>query len=241
MRLTDQHKALLITLLITGTVILFVFNLHLKQQSEQIAESYYEMEPEEELTEEEIKVLEALEQLQGSKAETNQAFNETDNSKHFAQAYKTIAPPEDYVPKTNTNTDTGDSDNTNALGEHFSEDKAIKQEELSAFNKVSDLLKQQKSEGVNKKSTMSYSLKDRTHNFMPTPIYLCEEGGKIVVNITVNSQGTVTETSINGSSTSDNQCLKEHALEYAREATFSEDASKPSQVGTITFNFIGKP
>ncbi|GAA4294511.1 energy transducer TonB family protein [Aestuariibaculum suncheonense] len=241
MRLTDQHKALLITLLIAGTVLLFVFNLHLKRQNELVAESYYEMEPEEELTKEEIKVLEALEQLQGSKAETNQAFNETDNSKHFAQAYKTIAPPEDYVPKTNTSTDTGDSDNTNAIGENFSKDKAIKEEELSAFNKVSELLKKQKSEGVNKKSTMSYSLKGRTHNFMPTPIYLCEEGGKIVVNITVNAQGTVTDASVNGSSTSDNQCLKEHALEYAREATFSEDPSKPSQVGTITFNFIGKP
>lgn len=241
MHLTDQHKALLITLLITGTVLLFVFNLHLKQQNELAAESYYEMEPEKELTKEEIKILEALEQLQGSKAETNQAFNETDNSKHFAQAYKTIAPPEDYVPKTNTESNTGESDNNNTIGENFSEDKAIKEEEISAFNKVSELLKKQKSEGVNKKSTMSYSLKDRTHNFMPTPIYLCEEGGKIVVNITVNAQGTVTDASINGSSTSGNQCLKEHALEYAREATFSEDRSKPSQVGTITFNFIGKP
>ncbi|MBD0830963.1 hypothetical protein ICJ83_02350 [Aestuariibaculum sp. TT11] len=206
-----------------------------------MAESYYEMEPEEPLTEEEVKMLEALEQLQGSKAETNQAFNETDNSKHFSQAFKTIAPPEDYVPKTNTSSDNGTNENTNAFGENIAEDAAIKEEEISAFNKVSELLKKQKSEGVNKKSTMSYSLKDRSHHFMPTPIYLCEEGGKIVVNITVNANGDVVESDINSSSSSSNKCLIDHALEYAKEAKFSKDASKPTQIGTITFNFIGKP
>ena len=103
MNLTDQHKALLITLLISGTVVLSVFNLSLKQQADIVSESYYEIEPEKELTEEEIKVLEALEKLSNSKAETNQAFNELNKTKHFAQAYKTIAPPEDYVPKS-TNT-----------------------------------------------------------------------------------------------------------------------------------------
>ena len=78
-------------------MVLSVFNLSLNKQKILASESYYEMEPEKKLTEEEIKVLEALEKLNNSKAETNKAFNETKNNKHFAQAYKPIAPPEDYV------------------------------------------------------------------------------------------------------------------------------------------------
>ena len=238
MHLTNQHKALLITLLTAGTIMLLVFNLSLKQHSEEIAESYYEIEPEKELTEEEVKVLEALEQLNNTKAETNKAFNETEDNKHFAQAYKTIAPPEDYTPKASEND--GESENNYTLSEKTTTDKKIKKEELSAFSKVNDLLKQQQSKGANTKSTMHYSLVGRTHYFMPTPIYLCEIGGKIVVNITVNAKGDVIDAYINSASTSDNQCLTDAALEYAKEAKFSEDASKKTQLGSITFNFIGK-
>ena len=82
MNLTDQHKALLITLLISGTVVLTIFNMGLKQQNELAAESYYELEPEKELTKEDVKTLEALEKLSKTKAETNTAFNETQKSKN---------------------------------------------------------------------------------------------------------------------------------------------------------------
>jgi len=238
--LTNQHKALLLTFLISGTVVLGVFNLSLKQQNDLVAESYYEMEPEEELTEEKIKILEALEQLNTSKAETNQAFNETQDIKHFAQAYKPIAPPEDYQYSKSNETNDGDKENTYALDKTIPNEPAIDKEELSSFSKVNDLLKKQQTEGVNKKSTMHYSLAGRTHQFLPTPIYLCETGGKIVINITVNAIGDVTDAYLNSASTSSNECLIEHALEYAEEAKFSADASKKSQIGSITFFFIGK-
>ena len=237
MLLTDQHKALLITLFLSGTVVLSVFNLSLNKKNKGIAESYYEIEPEKELTEEEIKILDALEKFNASKAETNKAFNETKDNSHFAEAYKPIAPPEDYVPKRNN-----DFEITNKLIKAFenTDDSKLKNEELSSFNKVNDLLKKQKEEGANTKSTMHYSLVNRTHQYLPTPIYLCETGGKIVVNITVNSKGKVTDTYVNTSSTSSNECLIEHALEYAKSAQFSADASKKTQLGSITFYFIGK-
>ena len=99
---SDQHKALLLTFLISGTVILSVFNLSIKQQNELSSESYYEIEPEKPLTEEEVKLLEAIDKLNASKAETNKAYNETQKDKPFAEAYKPIAPPEDYQrPETN--------------------------------------------------------------------------------------------------------------------------------------------
>lgn len=217
-----------------------VFNLNLKQHDEFISESYYELEPEKKLTEEEIKTIEALEQINNSKAETNQAFNETQKTKHFAQAYKPIAPPEDYeFPKPDEHTG-NEGESPYSYKKKPTTTPAINEEDLSSFSKVNELLKQQKAERVNKKSTMHYSLKDRTHRFLPTPIYLCEEGGKIVINITVNEKGKVTKTYLNTSSTSSNECLIEHAMEYAKEAQFSEDASKKSQLGSITFYFIGK-
>lgn len=202
-----------------------------------MAESYYELEPEKELTEEEIKILEALEKLNASKAETNKAFNETKDNSRFSEAYKPIAPPEDYVPKNNSETES--IDRFTKVYEN-TEDSKLNTEELSSFSKVNDLLKKQKEEGANTKSTMHYSLVNRTHQFLPTPIYLCENGGKIVINITVNAKGNVIDTYVNTSSTSSNECLTDHALEYAKNAQFSADASKKTQLGSITFFFIGK-
>lgn len=237
MRLSNQHRALLITFLISGTVVLSVFNLSLKKQSEFISESYYEIEPEEELTEEEIKVLETLEKLNASKAETNKAFNESQDNKHFAQAYKPIAPPEDYVPKPSN------------ISEHIkphskeyntADESRVDNDELSSFDKVNDLLKKQQDDGNNAKSTISFSLVNREKVYIPIPVYLCEVDGKIVVNVTVNSKGQVVDAYVNTSSTSSNECLIEHALEYAKQSQFSEDTTKNSQLGSITFYFIGK-
>ena len=78
MQFNNKQKSLLLTFLISGTVVLSVFNLSIKKQNKLATESYYEMEPEKPLTEEEIKVLEALESLNNAKAETNKAVNETD-------------------------------------------------------------------------------------------------------------------------------------------------------------------
>jgi TonB family protein len=238
--LSNQHKAFLLTFLVSGTVVLSVFNLSLKQQDTLSSESYYELEPEKELTEEEIKVLEALEQLNNSKAETNRAFNETVKEKAFAEAYKPIAPPEDYVrPEFDENEDLPQTSSSN------NEISDLNHEEISSFSKVNDLLKNQTKkkeapESSNRKSTIRYSLVDRTDEFLPIPIYLCEAGGKIVINITVDAQGNVIDTYVNSSSTSTNECLIESALEYAKEAKFNASPGKKNQLGSITFNFIGK-
>lgn len=241
MSLTNQHKALLITFFLSGTVVLSVFIFDLKQQGELASESYYEMEPEKELTEEDVKILEALEKLNNTKAETNSAFNETANNKQFAEAYKPIAPPEDYeYKKPSDDNDEGDGENSSAIPEEKPLKPAVNKEELSSFSKVNELLKKQQSESVNTKSTISFSLVDRKKIYIPVPIYLCEVDGKIVINITVSDKGNVTNAYLNSSSTSSNQCLIQYALEYALESQFSAEPSKKEQLGSITFNFIGK-
>lgn len=216
-----------------------VFTFHLKQQHPYITESYYIVEPK---TEEEIQQ-EAIEKAaveQQESAETNKAFNETANYKKFAQAYQPIAPPEDYKY---TPTES-QSENNDGQGEANSSEPEIDEEVLSSFNNVNSVLQKQKSnlseQSVNKKSSMHYSLVDRIHEYLPTPIYLCETGGKIVVNITVNAIGKVTGATINEAASVDNECLKDHAIEYANNARFSADTSKKSQLGSITFYFEGK-
>ncbi|MBP0904788.1 hypothetical protein J8H85_13180 [Mariniflexile gromovii] len=216
-----------------------VFNLSIKNQEEALAESYYELEPEKELTEEDKKIIEALEKLNNSKAETNSAYNEADKNKHFAQAYKQIAPPEDYVPANSEESD-GEGDESNSLGENKPIKPAVNKEELSSYSKVNDLLKQQQNTGVNTKSTVSFSLVDRKKVSIPIPVYLCEVDGKIVINITVNANGNVTDAYFNNASSTKNDCLVQHALEYAKSSRFSADASKKTQLGSITFHFIGK-
>lgn len=240
LNLTNQHKALLITFLISGTVVMSVFNLSIKKHHDISSESYYEIEPEKPLTEEEMKVLEALDKLNASKAETNKAYNENQKDKPFAEAYKPIAPPEDYQrPQFNDNQDLANQSSSD--NQDISD---LNHEEVSSFSKVKDFLnkssKKKSDESNNRKSTISYSLVDRTDVYLPIPIYLCEQGGKIVINITVDAQGNVVDTYVNSSSTSSNQCLVESALEYAKQAKFNANPSKKTQIGTITFNFVGK-
>jgi len=221
--------------------VLSVFNLNIKKQNELVSESYYEMEPEKELTQEEIKVLEALEKLNNEKAETNKAYNETVKEKSFSEAYKPIAPPEDYVkPKFDQNEEVSEQSKSN--NDEISD---LNHEEISSFSKVNDILnkttkKKEAPKSTNRKSTIRYSLVDRTDEFLPIPIYLCEDGGKIVINITVNDNGNVIDTYVNNSSSSDNQCLVDSALEYAKKAKFNASPGKKTQLGSITFNFVGK-
>lgn len=239
MRLTNQHKALLITVLIAGTLVLSVFNLGIKNHKDVMAESYYELEPEKELTPEEKKIMETLEKLNQTQPETNSAYNETDKNKPASQNYKQIAPPEDYVPKRSEESE-GEAEQSNSLGLSKPIKPAVNKDQLSTYSKVNDILKQQQNEGVNTKSSVSFSLTDRKKVFIAIPVYLCEVNGKVVINITVNAQGNVIDAYFNNSSTSKNDCLVQNALEYAKSSRFSADASKNTQLGSITFNFIGK-
>ena len=226
--------------MVSGTIVLSLFSLHIKKQNELIAESYYLLEPEKPKTPEELEAEKLAEAEEQQASETNKAFNETQEYRKFAQAYQPIAPPKDYVPtplESMTENEVTETGSETASSE-------IDDDVLSSYSSVNDVLNRRKpsnsAQSVNKKSSMHYSLVNRTHEYLPTPIYLCEEGGKIVVNIKVNASGLVTDTSVNASSTSNNDCLKDHAISYAKDARFSTDASKSSQIGTITFYFESK-
>lgn len=228
-----------ITLLLTGTLILSLFNfVHLNLNPE-YGEIFVDISAIEE-------IIEPTEpEFNASSKSTNQAINKTVKYKHFSEAYKPIAPPKDYDDSKFKSR----NDEPEELEEAKSntENSSIDKEELTTYKSVNSILnkhsKNKQSEkaqaAANLNSSVQYSLKGRTDLNLDPPIYLCQVSGKIIVNITVNAAGDVTEAYINNQSTSQNECLRDHALEYAKTARFSS-AKVDSQIGSITFNFRGK-
>ena len=72
---------------------------------------------------------------------------------------------------------------------------------------------------------------------LPRPVYNVQDEGRVVVNITVNSQGRVIQTSINGRTNTVNAALRSAALKAAAEAVFNEVDGVNNQMGTITYYF----
>jgi len=233
--LSDAHKALLITILLSSSVVLMAFNMHLQKKNELAAETYYEVLPEDYVLEEEQEKLDDILESLDKVLATNKAFNE---SKTYEKLDENDF--EETMEKLqNRNADSGDDleDKTYETSQNESGNEN--------FDEINDIIskrsqKNRGSEGSNKNSTMSYSLVNRELLNNPTPIYLCERGGKIVINIEVDSDGVVTDAKHNAAaSSSNNGCLIDHAIEYAQAAQFSAD-SKALQIGTITFFFRGK-
>lgn len=97
------------------------------------------------------------------------------------------------------------------------------------------------SEGSNKKTTISYHLSKRKARMLPNPVYTCDRGGKIVIDIVVTSTGAIKKATYNeAASTTTNGCLIDGALSYARKARFTPSASQKDQKGTITYSFPGQ-
>ncbi|MBT8266428.1 MAG: hypothetical protein KJO41_00590 [Bacteroidia bacterium] len=218
------------------------FNVHLTRHVEFDAETYYEILPEEleepETPEELAELMESIDALLA----TNKAYNETQKNNEFEdEAFQNTMDKirnraakdyeiDDHISESNGTNDTND--------------------DLDSFEEINELIdirSQDKraslpsnSSGNHKNSRVSFSLVNRTDEYLPPPIYLCEESGKIVINITVDSHGNVTDTDVNSSSTSSNGCLIDHAIEYAKASKFNADNSKANQLGTITFYFRGK-
>ncbi len=88
-------------------------------------------------------------------------------------------------------------------------------------------------------TNITYFLENRQKKYLPVPVYKCEGGGKVIVDIIVNQDGEVVSADISGKSTSDSPCLQEVAKRYALLTTFNMDFNAPSrQKGYISYNFI---
>ena len=86
-------------------------------------------------------------------------------------------------------------------------------------------------------TTVSYELSGRRHTWIPTPVYKCHTGGKIVVDIVVNGNGYVVKTEINKSkSNSNDPCIVQDAIRYAERSRFNT-STQARQQGSITYIF----
>lgn len=220
-----------------------MFSLQLKIQDDLVTESYYLMEPEPEITKEE---LQEIEDINGES--TNKAFNEDQEYKEMMRNFKTVdANDFERTTKARAEAKASEVQEETSITKTYSGSNAyaLNSDETQSYKKLQEALKQrlnnkkQADEHAKTKSTLTYSLKGRTLAHYKTPRYLCETGGKIVVSIRVNASGDVIDAYINGSSNSNNQCLINHAISYAETVQF-DTSDKNEQLGTITFLFKGK-
>lgn len=88
-------------------------------------------------------------------------------------------------------------------------------------------------------SSVTYNLKDRYARFMPIPVFKCEYGGKVVVEISVNRKGIVQKATVIESQSQSDDCLWTVAVDAAQRSRFNENDNAPAlQKGTITYNFV---
>nr|WP_313790994.1 hypothetical protein [Allomuricauda algicola] len=220
-------------------IVLLLFNIHLggMQEEEYVIEMSLDDEDIEELLKEEEERLEEL--ANNEPIKSHMAFNET--------AKPTIGNPEplktleELMEERALNSEEGEFSEADADFANQLKELAAKREEKKELLGEREAQKEEFTNYLkDRRTSISFSLVERNAYSLPPPIYTCIEGGKVVINIKVDSNGYVTEADFNDSSSgTTNYCLIENAITYALKARFSPD-SKAQQIGTITYLFQGK-
>lgn len=229
----DKHKALILTVLSCSLLLLILYNLHLSNSRQTSGEMLVNLD---EYIKEKAEQKEAEKQNQPEEqrkqVETHKAFNENQEARkeNFDRQLNKIFDK-------NSARQEESSQNEAASGDYDINKPKEKKERKASHGDDSSKKTSTKSGGI-RNSSISFSLKGRSAVMIPNPVYTCDTPGKIVINITVDAEGIVTETSYNkASSTSDNECLIEQAMKYAKDARFSKLAGRDQQPGTITYHF----
>lgn len=232
----DKHKALIITSLIFAVLMLSLYNLNLSNKNRETSEMLVDLEQfkvqEEPKAEEKEQPQEQPKNTR--KVQTNRAFNENkaDRDADMKNRLNEIFEKNTAQQEEMENEETGNSEGNYAVRKKNAE----KKQNTSDGNEETKNIGQKSA--AYDYSSISFSLKGRNAVKIPNPVYTCDTPGKIVVNITVNEAGSVTDLSINkGSSSSNNECLTERALEYAAGARFTKLVGQDGQIGTITYYF----
>lgn len=240
MNFNYSYKAFLITSLLTGILVLFLYSVKLSNVPLVNSEETYDIEMTvEDLLPEDLDI--AALSPEKVKIETNKAYNE---------AEKYISSVENENEEITETTEGKLQEMEDALNKS---QNGVDNKEISEVAKPSKTTKKEFSNserkkdaeavvaGGNRNTTISYQLVDRTAFELPNPVYTCYGSGKVVINIEVNNLGKVIKTYYNKlASTTANGCLIDAATQYASQAIFNTDASRTKQLGSITFNFPGQ-
>ena len=94
---------------------------------------------------------------------------------------------------------------------------------------------------VNGDVTVSFSFVNPTRQsvFHDVPAYMCEGGGRVVINVTVNNNGDVVGASVDKNRSTTDQCIISTALNAAKKFRFNINSSAPEKhQGEISYIFI---
>ncbi len=240
MKLSSADKAMFITFTGACLLVLVFFFLGVKP--------FENPNPEEEFIE--IPVIQEMEEEQeevskpiaSNNVQSHRAYN---TSQQLKKESKELFDQEDEIRKAiearqlkSVQDLTAETENT--LSEsRKKQELALEQhkEEVRAQIEARERERERRNAAAKRESTVSYHLVDRDARFIPNPVYTCDARGKIVLNITVNNKGAITQMTFNKkASTSENGCLIDQAQAYAKDAIFSA-SQKATQLGSITFNF----
>ncbi|MBT8262443.1 MAG: hypothetical protein KJO05_06445 [Bacteroidia bacterium] len=232
MKFDYSYRAFIITSLLFGCLFLILYSAKLGAGFP-VDETSYDVEYADELPipEEELAKLTPAEQRA---IETNKAFNEAEK---FISDLETS---ESEIDDKLAELDAAINDT------QFVSEEGIKEarEKLKEAREIALKRKKQKKAETgsgNRNTTISYELVNRRSLHIPNPVYTCDRGGIIVINIQVNALGKVTKTGYNKkASSTQNGCLIESAIIYAKKARFNTAAAVETQKGTITYNFPGQ-
>ncbi len=234
MNLNYSYRAFLITSLLFGSLFLMLYNFKLGG-AKMVEEPLYDFEYAKEelsLPDENLAVLSPSEKRI---VETNKAYNEAERFISEVEASETEI--DDKLAEMDAAIDEAissfDTDGIKTARKKILETrKKIKRKN----NKTAVV------EGAaNKNTTIRYHLPQRQSLYLPNPVYTCDVGGIIVINIDVSALGKVTKAGYNKrASSTQNGCLIESALKYAKQGRFTTAAKTAKQKGTITYNFPGQ-
>jgi hypothetical protein len=228
MNFNYSYKALIISALLVGNLVLLLYGIKLGKEKAPVIEEY-----EIEISAEVLEILE--EELMEASLEkvevtTHTAFNE--DEKYISKLENERSTPSESI-----------DDKLLAMEEAIekSKEKPVIEEEIISEKPEKEIKEEAIKTTEDRNSTNSFLLIGRKAIVFPNPIYICDGFGKVVLNIEVNAKGKVVKASFNKkTSTTFNQCLIESAIEYAKRARFTSDLSKAKQLGTIRYIFPGQ-
>lgn len=241
MKISHSDKALLITITGASLLVLVFFFLGVKPYQGEMDEEFMEIPV---ITEE---LLETPEEEQNQSQDqlailSNQAYN-TAQLLQEARSFQ----EEDEIRRAIEAQQQGSVEDLNAendarltsLQEEREAALEAKQEKVKAAIDARKAERNKKKKSAFRQSTVSYNLVDRTALALPNPVYTCDAQGKVVINISVNDQGTITSKTFNkNASTSSNGCLIDQAMKYLTRSYF-DNSKKATQLGSVTFDFQG--
>ena len=241
MNLNRNQLSFLITTFSLSIVVLSLYNIHLgsEEQEEYVIEMSLADEDLEKMLEEEEKRLEEM--ANADPIKSHMAFNETakpsfgdpEPLKTLEELLEEKELLDNEDPANLLNTDEGYTESLKELAKKREEQKQLLGEKEAQKKEFTNNL-------AKRRTSVSYSLVGRNNYKLPPPIYTCIEGGKVVINIVVDSNGNVVEADFNSkSSGTSNGCLVDNAIAYALKARFSS-GTRASQKGTITYIFQSK-